>query len=151
MLTRTLRRGAVDARITCLSHSSRRRLLWAVALPVSPLRISLAPGQCQVASPVEEVWGGLLAEAFVVHSVRGGVGDRTANAIESILRRTGCSTLAVNWAKNGLDPTLCLHVLLANRNKRESRRADSNRWPNLITSDHSGVAGVCRGLQIPYI
>jgi hypothetical protein len=58
MLTRTLRRGAVDARITCLSHSSRRRLLWAVALPVSPLRISLAPGQCQVASPVEEVWGG---------------------------------------------------------------------------------------------
>ena len=57
MLTRILRRGAVDARITCLSHSSRRRLLWAVALPVSPLRISLAPGQCRVASPVKVVWG----------------------------------------------------------------------------------------------
>ena len=48
----------------------------------------------------------VLAEAFVVHPVRGGVGDCTANAIESILRRTVCSTLAENWAKNGLDPSL---------------------------------------------
>jgi hypothetical protein len=35
--------------------------------------------------------------------------------------------------------------------KKESRRADSNRLPLLITSDHSGVAGVCRGLQMPHI
>jgi hypothetical protein len=115
-------------RISCLSHSSRRRLLWAVALPVSPLRISLAPGQCRVASPVEEVMGVvLLAEAFVVHPVCGGVGDRTANAIESILRRTGCSTLAVNFAKNGLDPSLCLHVLPANSHK--SREPTSGLEP----------------------
>ena len=73
----------------------------------------------------------VLAEAFVVHPVRGGVGDRTANVIESILRRTGCSTLAVNWAKNGLDPSLCLHVFPANRYKIQSRRADSNRLPLL--------------------
>jgi hypothetical protein len=33
---------------------------------------------------------------------------------------------------------------------RESRRADSNRLPNLITSDPSGVAGGCRDLQIPH-
>ena len=32
-----------------------------------------------------------------------------------------------------------------------SRRADSNRLPLLITSVRSGVAGVCRGLQIPHI
>ena len=57
MLTRILRRGAMDARIACLSNWSRRRLLWAVALLVSPLRISLARGKCRVASPVEEVWG----------------------------------------------------------------------------------------------
>src|SRR5829696_7275794 len=31
------------------------------------------------------------------------------------------------------------------------RRADSNRLPLLITSDQSGVAGVCAGLQIPHI
>jgi len=60
----------------------------------------------------------VLAEAFVVHPVRGGVGDRTANVIDSILRRTGFSTLAVNWAKNGLDPSRCLHVLPANFHKR---------------------------------
>jgi hypothetical protein len=60
----------------------------------------------------------VLAEAFVVHPVRGGVGDRTANVIDSILRRTGCSTLAVNWGKNGLDPSRCLHVLPANSHKR---------------------------------
>jgi hypothetical protein len=33
----------------------------------------------------------------------------------------------------------------------ESRRADSNRLPLLITSDRSYVAGVCTGLQIPHI
>ena len=33
----------------------------------------------------------------------------------------------------------------------ERRRADSNRFPHLITSDNSGVAGVCTGLQIPHI
>jgi hypothetical protein len=33
----------------------------------------------------------------------------------------------------------------------ESRRADSNRLTLLITSDRSGVAGVCRGLQMPHI
>src|SRR5215216_3779556 len=33
----------------------------------------------------------------------------------------------------------------------KSRRADSNRLPLLITSDHSGVAGVCTGLQMPHI
>jgi hypothetical protein len=71
----------------------------------------------------------VLAEEFVVHPVRGGVDDRTANARESILRRTGCSTLAVNWAKNGLDPSLCLHVFPANRKNIESQRADSNRCP----------------------
>jgi hypothetical protein len=38
----------------------------------------------------------------------------------------------------------------ANRLTTESRRADSNRLLLLITSDHSGVAGVCRGLQIPH-
>ncbi len=31
----------------------------------------------------------------------------------------------------------------------ESRRADSNRLPLLITSDNSGVAEVCMGLQTP--
>ena len=35
--------------------------------------------------------------------------------------------------------------------KKKSRRADSNRLPLLITSDRSGVAGVCRGLQMPHI
>jgi hypothetical protein len=35
--------------------------------------------------------------------------------------------------------------------KTKSRRADSNRLPLLITSDHSGVAGGCTGLQIPHI
>ena len=35
--------------------------------------------------------------------------------------------------------------------KIESRRADSNRLPLLITSDHSRVAGVCRGLQNSHI
>jgi hypothetical protein len=35
--------------------------------------------------------------------------------------------------------------------KIRSRRADSNRLPLLITSDHSGVAGVFRGLQMPHI
>src|ERR687890_1527096 len=34
--------------------------------------------------------------------------------------------------------------------ENESRRADSNRLPLLITSDNSRVAGVCRGLQIPH-
>src|SRR5215212_294530 len=34
---------------------------------------------------------------------------------------------------------------------RESRRADSNRLPLLITSDRLCVAGVCTGLQIPHI
>ena len=76
----------------------------------------------------------VLAEAFVVHPVRGGEGDRTANAIESILCRTGCSTLAVYWAKNGLDPSLCLHVL-PSKSIKESRRANSNRLPLLITSE----------------
>ena len=33
---------------------------------------------------------------------------------------------------------------------QESRRADSNRLPLLITSVRSGVAGVCRGLQMPH-
>ena len=31
--------------------------------------------------------------------------------------------------------------------RKKSRRADSNRLPLLITSDHSRVAGVCRGSQ----
>src|SRR5688572_26850396 len=42
-------------------------------------------------------------------------------------------------------------VFPANRLTTESRRADSNRRPLLITSDHSGVAVACRGLQIPHI
>jgi len=33
----------------------------------------------------------------------------------------------------------------------ESRRADSNRLPLLFTSDRSGVAGVCTGMQMPHI
>src|SRR5918999_4162215 len=95
----------------------------------------------------------VLAEAFVVHPVRGGVGDSTANAIESILRRTGCSTLAVNWAKNGLDPSLCLHVLPANSHK--SREPTSGLEPltcslRVITQALQGCAGdcecrICRG------
>jgi hypothetical protein len=32
----------------------------------------------------------------------------------------------------------------------KSRRADSNRFPNLITSDRSRVAEACLGLQIPH-
>jgi hypothetical protein len=83
----------------------------------------------------------VLAEAFVVHPVRGGVSDRTANAIESILRRTGCSTLAVNWAKNGLDPSLCLHVLPANSHK--SREPTSGLEP--LTSSLYEFAGVRSG------
>src|SRR5918994_6754998 len=47
-----------------------------------------------------------------------------------------------------LDCSILHHVLPANRDKTKSRRADSNRLPLLITSDRSGVAGVCRGLQI---
>jgi hypothetical protein len=39
----------------------------------------------------------------------------------------------------------------AEKQKEESRRADSNRLPLLITSDRSCVAGVCRGLQMPHI
>ena len=39
----------------------------------------------------------------------------------------------------------------ANRWKRESRRADSNRFAAPGTSDRSGVAGVCSGLQMPLI
>jgi hypothetical protein len=35
--------------------------------------------------------------------------------------------------------------------QKESRRADSNRLPLLITSDPSRVAGVCTSLQIPQI
>jgi hypothetical protein len=35
--------------------------------------------------------------------------------------------------------------------KKESRRADSIRSPILITSDNSGVAGVCTALQIHHI
>src|SRR5829696_2385079 len=34
---------------------------------------------------------------------------------------------------------------------RESRRADSNRLPLLITSDPSGVAGGCTALRNPHI
>ena len=34
--------------------------------------------------------------------------------------------------------------------KTKSRRADSNRWPHLITSDNRGVAEACRGLQIAH-
>jgi hypothetical protein len=40
---------------------------------------------------------------------------------------------------------------LENQRKQESRRADSNRWPHLLTSDNSGVAGVCTSLQNPHI
>jgi hypothetical protein len=42
-------------------------------------------------------------------------------------------------------------VFPANRLTTESRRADSNRRPRLITSDNSCVIGVCTGLQMPHI
>ena len=50
----------------------------------------------------------------------------------------------------GVEGSLDSGVFLANR-KKESRRADSNPWPTLITSYNQGVAGVCTTLQIPYI
>jgi hypothetical protein len=46
---------------------------------------------------------------------------------------------------------LTFRVFGLSMDKKESRRADSNRSPNLITSDNSGVAGVCRALQMPHI
>ena len=56
------------------------------------------------------------------------------------------TTAAKPWAMGSL--TL---LLLGTRPGQESRRADSNRLPLLITSDRSCVAGVCRGLQMPLI
>jgi hypothetical protein len=41
-------------------------------------------------------------------------------------------------------------INLAHLRQIESRRADSNRLPLLITSDHSCVAGVCTGMQMPH-
>jgi hypothetical protein len=48
------------------------------------------------------------------------------------------------------DCSVALHVLPANRNKTKSRRADSNRGPNLITSVRSVVAERCTGLHFPH-
>jgi hypothetical protein len=48
----------------------------------------------------------------------------------------------------GLDS---FRVFGLDKGKKESRRADSNRLPLLITSDNSCLAGDCAGLQIPYI
>jgi hypothetical protein len=80
-------------KIICLSRSSRRRLLWAVALPVSSLKISIAsrPMMGGFLPRRKSTRVVVLAEAFGVHLVRGEVGDRTANAMESTLRQTGCS------------------------------------------------------------
>ena len=47
----------------------------------------------------------------------------------------------------GADPLVLICIYSANAKKKESRRADSNRLPLLLTSDHSGVAGVCRGCK----
>jgi len=68
-------------------------------------------------------------------------------------------------AANSMDEALALSLLLTKPRhqyrelfvfatfavKIESRRADSNRFPLLITSDASSVAGVCRELQIALI
>jgi hypothetical protein len=43
-------------------------------------------------------------------------------------------------------PSRCILKSLEQRADERTRTADL-----LITSDHSGVAGVCRGLQIPHI
>jgi len=51
----------------------------------------------------------------------------------------------------GAGAALRFGVFPANLYKIESRRADSNRLPLLITSDRSCVAGVCRRLQMPHI
>jgi hypothetical protein len=50
-------------------------------------------------------------------------------------------------------PSFVLGALnfLQDLQEKESRRADSNCFPLLITSDNSGVAGVCTGLQIRHI
>src|SRR5215208_4748051 len=50
------------------------------------------------------------------------------------------------WPQEGKPQTRGL-----DRPNPESRRAGSNRLPLLITSDPSGVAGVCTTLQIPHI
>src|SRR5215216_1363155 len=46
---------------------------------------------------------------------------------------------------------LCSEYLAYISQIGESRRADSNRCPAPATSDPSGVAGSCRGSQIPHI
>ena len=44
-----------------------------------------------------------------------------------------------------------LSLIVLDKPLEESRRADSNRLPLIITSDRSGVAGGCTDLQIPHI
>jgi hypothetical protein len=63
--------------------------------------------------------------------------------------RLSADGLQYGCSKARLGCSASPHVLPAKRHFLESRRADSKRLPLLITSDHSGVAGVCSGLQMP--
>jgi hypothetical protein len=80
------------------------------------------------------------------------MGDYAANAMESPQSnalRYGCGELAPALCRGLLSSPRCpcknIAIFL------EIRRGNSNRLHLLITSDHSGVAGVCRGLQMPHI
>jgi hypothetical protein len=61
------------------------------------------------------------------------------------------------WCPSGVKTPAAVNQVLdifvvfgLDKPKIESRRADSNRLPNLITSDDSGVAEVCTRLQTPH-
>src|SRR5215211_3904588 len=70
--------------------------------------------------------------------------DGTDEALgQSLLLPYGCQ------APGGASRVFYLFTVFAG--KKESRRADSNRLPLLITSDWSGVAEGCMGQQIPHI
>src|SRR5918998_1010419 len=67
------------------------------------------------------------------------------------LGQTACSTGCSTWSRVASRHSLYQLRFTCKIAFFESRRADSNRLPLLITSDRSCVAGVCRGMQIPHI
>ena len=71
-----------------------------------------------------------------------GYGQKNPSSeIGAALPSAGCSKVAVKPARNGPDPTLCLHVLPANRHKKESRRATRTAFL-IIRSELFPIGGV---------
>src|SRR5215204_3076722 len=88
-------------------------------------------------------WSRSIGARIAVHRLR--------HAADSMGEASGQSTADVLLTKPPTPSSGGFSLLWDFAGRKESRRADSNRFPHLITSDNSCIAGVCAGLQFAHI